>query len=129
METMNNAIRAGMEASIPPRKQSVVTAVDIMTRNLVTFRADENIRTAVDALLRRDEALGLVGEIEEIAEVARRHQQRRHLGGHSIDQIRAGRLWVERQFGRVAHRIEQLQAGHLGFVAASHLGRGDEILR
>lgn len=73
METMNNAIRAGMETSIPPRRQPVMTAVDIMTRNLVTFRPDENIRTAIDALLRRgisgapvvDEQRRLLGTLSE----------------------------------------------------------------
>jgi CBS domain-containing protein len=74
METMNNAIRAGMEASTPPRKQPVVvTAAEIMTRNLVTFRADENIRTAIDVLLRRgisgapvvDEQRRLLGTLSE----------------------------------------------------------------
>lgn len=52
METMNNAIRAGMESSTPPKKKGVPTAADIMTRDLVTFRPDQLIRTAIDSLLR-----------------------------------------------------------------------------
>jgi CBS domain-containing protein len=63
METMNNAIRAGMESATPPKKQGVPTAADIMTRDLVTFRPEQTIRTAIDLLLRhRISGAPVVGE-------------------------------------------------------------------
>ncbi|MCC7044847.1 MAG: CBS domain-containing protein [Acidobacteria bacterium] len=53
-----------MEASTPPnRKKPVATAADIMTRDLITFRPDEQIRTAIDQLLRyRISGAPVVGE-------------------------------------------------------------------
>jgi CBS domain-containing protein len=63
METMRDAIRAGMESSTPPKKKPVPTAAEIMTRDLVTFRPDEAIRTAIDLLLRhRISGAPVVGE-------------------------------------------------------------------
>jgi CBS domain-containing protein len=64
MESMKDAIRAGMEASTPVnRKKPVPTAADIMTRDLVTFGPDEQIRTAIDQLLRyRISGAPVVGE-------------------------------------------------------------------
>jgi CBS domain-containing protein len=64
METMKDAIRAGMEASTPANRQKpVATAADIMTRDLITFRPDEQIRTAIDQLLRyRISGAPVVGE-------------------------------------------------------------------
>lgn len=52
MESMRNAIRAGMEPSTPAKKAPVPTAADIMTRDLVTFRPDDDVRTAMALLLR-----------------------------------------------------------------------------
>jgi CBS domain-containing protein len=52
METMKDAIRAGLESSTPPKKKPVPTAADLMTRDLITFRPDQEIRTAIDLLLR-----------------------------------------------------------------------------
>ena len=52
METMKDAIRAGMEADAPPpRKKPVLTAADIMARELVIFRPDQTVRSAIDLLL------------------------------------------------------------------------------
>lgn len=63
MDTMNNAIRAGMESSTPPKKEAMATAADIMTRDLVVFRPDESIRTAIDRLLHhRISGAPVVGE-------------------------------------------------------------------
>jgi len=63
MDTMNNAIRAGMESSTPPKKEAMATAADIMTRDLITFRPDQNIRSAIDLLLRhRISGAPVVGE-------------------------------------------------------------------
>lgn len=53
METMKNAIRAGMEAdAAPPRKKPMATAADIMTRDLVVFSPDQPVRAAIDLLIR-----------------------------------------------------------------------------
>ena len=53
METMQDAIRAGMQVSSQPLKKTpVVTAADIMTRDLVLFRPDQPARAAIDLLLR-----------------------------------------------------------------------------
>ncbi len=53
METMKNAIRAGMEAdTAPPRKRPVLSAAEIMTRDLVLFRPEQSVRAAIDLLLR-----------------------------------------------------------------------------
>lgn len=66
MESMKDAIRAGMEASTPPKKKPVATAADIMTRDLVTFRPDQEIRTAIDLLLRyRISGAPVVGEARQ----------------------------------------------------------------
>ncbi|MFO7303191.1 MAG: CBS domain-containing protein [Acidobacteriota bacterium] len=53
METMKDAIRAGMEVDAPPpKKKGVPTAADVMTTDLVLFRPDQTIREAIDLLLR-----------------------------------------------------------------------------
>jgi CBS domain-containing protein len=63
MESLNSAIRAGMENSTPAKKAPVPTAADIMTRDLITFRPDEQIRTAIAHLLRhRISGAPVVGE-------------------------------------------------------------------
>ena len=73
METMRDAIRAGMETSTPSKKAPVPTAADIMTRDLVTFRPGDDVRTAITLLLRHrisggpvmNERRQLVGTLSE----------------------------------------------------------------
>jgi CBS domain-containing protein len=53
METMKDAIRAGMEAdTAPPRKRPVLSAAEIMVRDLVLFRPDQPVHDAIALLLR-----------------------------------------------------------------------------
>ena len=67
METMRDAIRAGMESSTPQKKKPVATAAEIMTRDLVTFRPEQEIRTAIDLLLRHRISGGpVVGDARQL---------------------------------------------------------------
>ncbi len=73
MGTMQDAIRAGMESSTPPKKPPVATASDIMTRDLIMLQPDQAIRSAIDLLLRHrisgapvvDEGRRLLGTLSE----------------------------------------------------------------
>src|SRR5690606_15877696 len=74
METMRDAIRAGMEVDTsPPRKRPVLSAADIMIRDVVLFSPEQPVRLAIDLLLRHrisggpvvDKAGNLLGTLSE----------------------------------------------------------------
>lgn len=95
METMRDAIRAGMEPSTPPKKRPVPTAADIMTRDLVTFRPDDEIRTAIALLLRHRISGGpVVGDQRRLLGTLSEGDCLRAISAGSYDgePVKAGRL-------------------------------------
>lgn len=95
METMQDAIRAGMETSTPPKKTPVPTAADIMTRDLVTFRPGDDVRAAIALLLRSRISGGpVVGDKRELLGTLSEGDCLRAISAGSYDgePMNAGRL-------------------------------------